>query len=215
LVQGDVAVIGGLLLAVGVLWALGWELVVLFLPVLRKTGPLEAAASLLCGVILAGFVAMLPSKVAPSEGAFRLIIHWLVPAAVILMSPIIVIPLARAHRGNLPSLPTTGAIRPWLSIIVLAAVTLVVLLHRPVMHPTIELAAARVSDSIRVDVTFAASDGSPYVLTASAPELSEPILYPFVAPASGTMAFTLPTARDLSISLTTPQGQVLRTLFLR
>ena len=214
-VLGAITLIGGLLLALGIIWALGWELVELLGPGLDASRSVKAVASLLCGVILCGFVVMVPAKLAPNETAFRLVIQWLVPTFVIAMAPIVVV--RRARRGPPLRRPASWAphnFRPWLSSLVLALVTVVALLHGPITHPTVELSAARESDMIRIDITFGGSDGSQYVLTASAANLREPIVYTFAAPVSGTMAFSVPAGQGLAISLASPEGQVLRTLYM-
>jgi hypothetical protein len=214
-VPGAITLIGGLLLALGIIWALGWELVELLGPSLYPSRSVKAVASLLCGVILCGFVVMVPAKLAPNEAAFRLVIQWLVPIFVIAMAPIVVV--RRARRGRPWLRPASWAVRgfrPWLSSLVLALVTIVVLIHSPITHPTIELSAARESDTIQIDISFTGSDGSPYVLTANGADLGAPIVYKFVAPASGTIAFSVPARRGLAINLANPQGQVLRALYL-
>ncbi len=212
-VPSEMTLIGGLLLALGIIWVLGWEFVELFGPALYGSRSVKAMASLLCGLVLCGFVVMVPAKLAPTEAAFRLVIQWLVPILVIALAPMVVI--GRIRRGDpfrRPSFRPLRSVRPWLSSLVLAVVTVVVLLHSPVTHATIELSAAKTSDTIQIDVAFAGSDGSRYVLTATAANLRQPIVYTFVAPASGILTFSVPAKPGLAISLADLQGEVLRTL---
>lgn len=212
-VSAEVLIISGLLLAVGIIWVLGWELIDLFGPDLFGSRSAKAVASFLCGLVLCGFVVMVPARLAPTEAAFRFVIQWSVPILVIAMAPMVII--SRLRRGDpfqLSSFPSVRTLGPWLSPLVLAVVNIVVVLHGPAAHPTIELSAARMADAIEIDVKFAGSDGSRYVLTAAAPDLALPIKYEFMAPTDGTLTFDLPSKADLTITLTEPQGQVLRSL---
>lgn len=214
-VPAEVKPIVGLLFAIGIIYALGWELVELFGPDLHGIRSVKVVASALCGLVLCGFVVMVPAKLAPTETAFRLVIQWLVPLLVIVMAPMVVI--GRIRRGDplqRPAFPPLRIFGPWLSTLALAAVTVAALLHGPVTHTTIELSAARQADAIQINVSFVGLAGSGYVLTAESPERREPIVYEFVAPASGILTFYVPAEPGLAIDLADPRGRVLRTLYL-
>lgn len=205
----------GLALSVVLVWGLGFALVYLLASPIEEGFIGKAVASLLVGVVLCGFVVMLPAHLAPSQSSFRVIIHWFVPVLAAILVPLAMVRWARSGGHSGRRMPArSGHWRDWTSALALAAFVIAALAHHPQSLPSIELAAAQDGIIVHVDVTFRGSGGEAYVLVGGAPPDLESTRYDFSAPESGVVTFAVPFQKNMSVDLRTPAGVVLRSLHL-
>jgi hypothetical protein len=196
-------------------WGLGRSLIAVFTPSLAKQRTPSSVLSLLCGIVLCGFVTFIPARFVEAEGAFRAILFWFVPLLVLLLAGIVYLrqgrPRLRAPRIG------TGALRAWpqwASAVLLIALTATVLLHQPNTTPTVELGGEQEPNSFRVDVVYGNSHTSPYTLRVTSPAMIEPMVTRFISPTSGTVSFEVPPNPDLTVELLDAEGNVLRRLHI-
>jgi hypothetical protein len=208
----------GMAVATAVVFAFGSLLITALAPRLEADPIAWAVAVLLCGLVLSGFVVMIPARLAPT-GVFGLIVAGVIPIILIGTALATIGPRVPTLRRGLPTrrfhFAAMRPLRDWSGAVALLALVALVLLHGPSTSGSIELAGTQEGTEVHVEVLFDRPDALQYLLVASGRQLKEPISIQLFPRGSELLTFDFPQGSGLSIELRAADGEVLRRLSVR